>query len=168
MPTEGELERWHGLYGNMTQDMRDALESRNAKKDFPELTDEEIIRGNKLIAKFMGADTGGRIDKVWKYDVPNHIWAAEGLRYHKNWNWLMPVMHKIGQEYNVKITWNADGGSKGFDCTWIERPDVFDKTLASFGGFGPITNTWKCVVKFIEWYNLKHKRSTDKSALPSK
>ncbi len=123
---------------------------------------KEIIEGNELIAKFHG----------WKH-IPTpkekgkgywdfHKWgraqySSDAFQYHKSWDWLMPVMEKIGKEYNVRITWCADGGTKGFDVTYIDRPDIFDKELADFGGFGAITNTWKCAIKFITWYNAKFK-----------
>lgn len=80
--------------------------------------------------------------------------AEEGLRYHFNWNWMMEVMEKIGKDYNVRITWTADA----MEVTYIDRPDVRDdNSIADFGGFGSITNTWKCAVKFIKWYNAKFK-----------
>lgn len=110
------------------------------------MMDEEIIAGNKLIAEFIG----------YKYLHPSGDYSCE-LRYHSSWNWLMPVIEKIGKDYTVKITWTADGSTDGYDVTYIERPDVFDKELADFGGFGPLTNTWKCAVKFIEWHNQKFK-----------
>jgi len=114
---------------------------------------EEIITGNKLIADFMGVRIKGA-KGAYQYKVDDQMWAEEGLRYNSNWNWLIPVMEKIGQEYNVRITWTYEG----VEVTYIDRPDVRDDTsIADFGGFGAITNTWKCAGKFIIWWNQKTK-----------
>lgn len=131
--------------------------------------EQEIIEGNKLIAKFMGARGYYLNEDIITYpagDNPepsiNNGTATHNiydLKYHSSWDWLMPVMEKIGQEYNVRITWCADGGTKGLDVTYIDRPDVFDKSIADFGGYGAIVNTWKCAVKFIEWHNYKFRKT---------
>lgn len=124
--------------------------------------EKEIIEGNKLIAQFMDGklcDGGFRQDvsEMDSFKFRNKVYKFSDLKYHIDWNWLMPVMEKIGKDYNVRITWCADGGTKGFGTTYIDRPDIFDKSIADFGGFGSIINTWKCVVKFIHWYNIKFK-----------
>lgn len=103
------------------------------------MEEKEIIEGNKLIAKFMKISM-----------VP----PRTKFEYHESWEWLMPVIEKIGKDYNVRITWTADA----LEVTYIDRPDIDDdNSIADFGGFGSITNTWKCAVKFIEWYNAKFK-----------
>ncbi len=121
----------------------------------------EINKGNKLIAQFMGG-------LFWKSESNNHCFkkapkqmpiqvdnflVVEDLFYHSSWEWLMPVIEKIGKDYDVRITWTASA----IGVTYIDRPNINDNSIADFGGFGSITNTWKCAVKFIEWYNVKFK-----------
>lgn len=120
--------------------------------------EKEIIEGNKLIAHYMGlkpykSHSGPQVNKqVFSIGRREHL--INNLYYHSSWDWLMPVMEKIGKEYNVRITWTAHA----IEVTYIDRPDVRDdNSLADFGGFAPITNTWKCAVKFIQWYNTKYK-----------
>jgi hypothetical protein len=105
----------------------------------------EINEGNKLIAQFMGWTNEGD-ENYWRtpndnYEMPN--------KFHSSWDWLMPVVEKIGKEYRVKITWMPDA----IDVTYIERTDVFDDEITSFGGGTVIENTFKAVVQFIKWHN---------------
>jgi len=52
---------------------------------------------NKLIAEFMG--WGKNNDYLFPpNDESMHTidaWKAEDIPYHKSWDWLMPVIHKI-------------------------------------------------------------------------
>ena len=69
-----------------------------------------IVDCNVLIAKFMG----------WKIDNSfpdkNRIWKSPGgnteldttMKFHKNWNWLMPVVKKLHQN-NASITCELNG-----------------------------------------------------------
>ena len=51
------------------------------------------LEANILIAKFDGVTIGK--DRVFKYERNGSQWAAEGLKYHNCWDWLMPVVEKI-------------------------------------------------------------------------
>ncbi len=130
------------------------------------MTKEEIIEGNILIAHWMEYKSD---HPEWSQDIrfkvpiflgdkgewskELHSCPADRLYFHKSWDHLMPVMEKIGLDFNARITWTADG----IEATFIERDDVFEKAIADFGGFGSIVNTWKAVVKFIKWHNRKFK-----------
>ena len=51
---------------------------------------------NKLIAEFMGLN----IDRGVQSDYMEHE-----LKYHKSWNWIMPVVNEIRVPYNnTKVT----------------------------------------------------------------
>lgn len=43
--------------------------------------EEEIIKGNKLIAKYMGVEKDKNISDM--------------MKYHSSWDWLMPVINKL-------------------------------------------------------------------------
>ena len=62
-------------------------------------------QNNKLIAEFMGLDTevfkSGKVnyyyyDKVSKQEI---FLEAHELSYNVSWDWLMPVVQKIGDDY---------------------------------------------------------------------
>ena len=58
----------------------------------------EVIKGNKLIAEFMGWEKSpypNTPHKMYKGDNGVHI---DNLEYHSSWDWLMPVCIKLGME----------------------------------------------------------------------
>lgn len=116
---------------------------------------EEIIKGNKLIAEFM--DEGGE-PNYYNFSFTKdqfrtglHHKQTAKLIFHDSWNWLMPVVEKIAQHYDVRITWMPTA----IDVTYIDRPDTEDDEVTSHGGDTAFNNTYKCVVRFIEWHNEK-------------
>jgi hypothetical protein len=111
---------------------------------------KEILEGNVKIAKFMGWDEEN--DK-YPTNVPGEIWGKffdNKILYHSDWRWLMPVVEKIAKHYDVRITWMPNA----LDVTYIYRPDVYEGEITSMGGLSAFENTWYCVVRFIDWYNL--------------
>lgn len=83
---------------------------------------------NKLIAEFIGAtivesDIYLNGDEYTKYD----------LKFHKDWNWLMPVIEKI-----LDISLNLDTMEMYYNIT-----DCIPN----------ITQTHIAVTDFIKWYN---------------
>ena len=97
-----------------------------------------IMKENKLIAEFMG---------VVFHDDENQYYSSDGmyiddtLKYHTSWNWLMPVIEKIGidyfhtlsstiemlAEYYYKDAWDNQDGLEGIEefhkavVFWIEN-----------------------------------------------
>lgn len=80
--------------------------------------ENEIVRGNCLIAEYMEAVPGfsfcdwyfpepiGRQesfdhDGVFLEMIPSRHWISQELQYHSSWDWLMPVLKKIasGDEF---------------------------------------------------------------------
>lgn len=129
---------------------------------------EQILEGNKLIAEFMGAelmsDTSLIDDdpkmKYWMYKDPIHhksrIHAADKIRYHTSWDWLMPVVEKIeGIEvdgYNGAWKLNLDPWEVQFiDYTDESHDSVVSITRSDFDTL--IEATWQAVVQFIQWFN---------------
>jgi hypothetical protein len=60
------------------------------------MTPQEILQGNKLIAEFMGFEI---IDRPYGNGFvtlsETEICDVDDLLYHRDWNWLMPVVEKI-------------------------------------------------------------------------
>lgn len=111
------------------------------------MTQEEIKEANKLIAKFVG--------KSRMYETSDDVFYAH-LKYHKDWNALMPVVEKIAkiddEKYSVSIS------SVGLWTCFINRDDISESEIVSYGGYEPmILNVWKSVVQFIKWHNTQPK-----------
>jgi len=88
---------------------------------------------NKLIAKFMGYESYQfRNHTVFIYEEDNHRTDID-LHYHKDWNWLMPVVEKI-----EKYLWDNQG-----------KVGYFDDGLQS----NDIEVRYQAVVEFINQYN---------------
>jgi hypothetical protein len=75
----------------------------------------------------------------------------DNFNYNTEWAWIMPVIEKISNDFDVNITLNK----AAIDVTYINRPDNFDGEITSMGGMTAIENTFIAVVRFIEWYNTK-------------
>lgn len=93
--------------------------------------------GNKLIACFIYQDQKYDQGSFW-INVPEkemkHWVCDRDLKYHKSWEWLMPVVDKI----YTSADW------KGFN--------IVDRIRKSFESVD-IQNTWNMVIEFIEWHN---------------
>ena len=98
------------------------------------MTQEEIIKGNKIIAEFMGAkmivtDYYGINIIKFPDESTKDLFA---LKYHCSWDWLMPVVKKC-----LTVGDNSD--------MW----DVLFNALSMV----EIDSLFGAVVDFIKWYN---------------
>lgn len=130
------------------------------------------MESNKMVAEFMGFKKSNvrNIKGVpYDYDLPNgfeliketettieSVWCevlmeqdscmVGDLKFHKSWDWLMPVVDKIDEilpdDNFLSITYNR--------CL-IE----YDSEGITFEGLGNSRReaTYKAVLEFIEWYN---------------
>ncbi len=114
------------------------------------MTKEEIIEGNKLIAEFMNWKEENISKDLTFYYCPKNI-RYNPLIWHSSWDWLMPVVEKIAETFDVSIS------SCGLWVTTISRKDVYDGEISSMGGLEPIENTYTAIVRFLEWYNKQPK-----------
>jgi len=107
---------------------------------------EQITEGNKLIAEFMGIrDCPNRYDKPgWEYWYLGNWWTARTLRYHHQWNWLMPVVSKAGGIFFCDME-----GYGGFDIEYM----MGESELGWHLKMGNIGEVWSIMVKWVEWYN---------------
>lgn len=65
---------------------------------------QKEVDGNKLIVEFMGytiknANEWYNYEQAWLPDGKTH-YPTELLKFHKSWDWLMPVVNKIRSLYN--------------------------------------------------------------------
>jgi len=85
---------------------------------------------NKLIAEYMGLkfDKGTMYNMGYDVFGDGNLYRTHELQYHKDWNWLMPVIDKCYQEHMSKRIANA-----------VMTCDI--------------DTTYKAVVEFIKEYN---------------
>lgn len=121
--------------------------------------DEKVIEGNSAIAEFMGAEYQKDWSKgIYKKPMPNYKftepptehasynWSPEGLSYHVDWKWLMPVVERIegienSDDYEIDIFGNC--------CDIGGKIEIVGKTK--------IEAVWLAVIEFIKWYSEKQK-----------
>jgi len=94
--------------------------------------------GNKLIAEFMEWPTK---------KTCAHCKAIS--KYSTSWDWLMPVVEKIGELTEYELVFRYD---ESYWNRYGENP-----LNQFFGGYIDVLNIWAAVVKFIEWYNTQNK-----------
>lgn len=135
-----------------------------------ELTKEQVIKDNEMIAKFMGAviarinTSPGTVKEFYSFgefsDRGNEIViASDHLNYHKDWNRLMPVVAKIED-----IGGSFEFTSNKMSISWIDF-SAPEKPVTSEGAYSDeikfVLNpdisfklyvVYKAVVKFINWY----------------
>jgi hypothetical protein len=128
------------------------------------MTTEEVLEKNKLIAEFMG---GKMI--VTDYHGINIIEFPDkstkdlhGLKYHKSFDWLIPVVEKIESihddfhgYFGVHITSNSCAIQGTKLNTSIENPHY--AYFAEWHGTTKIEATYIAVVNWIRWWNQKQK-----------
>ena len=130
--------------------------------------EKDIIAGNKLIAEFMA-------DKIepphflftWLKNPYRTGWIHEesDLSFHKSWDWLMPVIEKIGDiPYEEKDGWTKEDyvtrnafsyprtfGMKDEDDLYMFRFNA----QQLFQARTLIESAWLAVVDFIKWKKEK-------------
>lgn len=112
--------------------------------DEGDVMEHECIESNnnKLIAEFMGMTAHHQDKGCMIFMTPqghNDIVYVTDLEYHKDWNWLMPVVHKCLDVYHIELM-NDDLNFEIYDS------------------IGDIKNTYQAVVEFINEYNRRDGR----------
>ena len=102
---------------------------------------EQILKGNKLIAEFMNFETSD---------------AEIYTDYSISWNWLMPVVEKIRKiqlpkpsMIPISVVINNYGCVISDGC-WFSTEIV---SCTKTKNTDSLKLTYQAVVKFIEWYN---------------
>lgn len=96
------------------------------------MTQEQILEGNKLIAKFMGYSKCGINFYREKTTIGKGGWFKDP-KYHSSFDWLMPVVKEIRKH------WHDDNSEAHKVCSLLI--------------VAPIEQVWCNVVDFITFYN---------------
>jgi hypothetical protein len=92
---------------------------------------------NKLIAEFMGISIDGEFAYIEDEGSPlEEVMPINKLKYHLSWDWLIPVVQKIGDEY-----YNTP-----FDETYSRLTEQYENIWT-------LEDTYNAVVEFIKDYN---------------
>lgn len=110
------------------------------------MNNNKIIEGNIMITRFMGGYLSDHPElngvKVWHgYDpVEGRLNLPTTLKFHEDWNMLMPVWKKIVDIGNSLMS---------------QERSLYFKEITHGIYLCDILATWSGIVEFIEWYNTK-------------
>ncbi len=104
------------------------------------MTETEILGGNKLICVFMGGFVEG--DSFWMGDDANEY--PDEIKYHKSWNWLMPVW------YQFKDLKFEEETARKLHLNYVAR-------LAQDLAYGTIEEFFHNIGIAIKWYDNQSK-----------
>lgn len=119
----------------------------------------DVEEGNKLIAEFMGHS----LDDEGYYDIPQTTCQGYfdktipcNLEYNSSWDWLMPVVEKIEEDFGDYLSTSITGGRCFITNHLSVGPfknmdEIFEDSSSK------IEATYDAVVKFIKRYNEKNK-----------
>jgi hypothetical protein len=111
------------------------------------MTQEEILKGNRLIADFMEVDYSGKFQYIARVGYTVSL-SEEHLQYNSSWDWLIPVFQKIeklGYGWSI-VEGEIDIYSSGYQWITHSREIVDENTTL-------IEAAFKCCVDFIEKCN---------------
>lgn len=122
------------------------------------MSEQEILKGNKLIAEFLGIEKKIYGETGITYYIDNIPYQLFKLKYHSSWDWLMPVVEKIEKLSTIS-----------FECKYYDpdykREDYEVKSFYFIYSYSSqnkkfIANSnnkleayWLAVVEFIKYYN---------------
>ncbi len=131
-------------------------------------SEEQIISGNRLIARFMGGVFYKTVANEHCFKIaPNRmpiettqIFVEGYLKYDKSWEWLMPVIEKI-RDVDC-VDWIETYSEKKCVEQFSIYTDTDEPNAPKFrvSTERMIESAFDCVVQFITWYNEKNKRTT--------
>lgn len=133
------------------------------------MSEQEIVKGNKLIAEFIGLeknDFGYWINKDYLFNSQLKLLDFE-LKFHSSWDWLMPVVEKIENTKPFYSVSNNAGFWYNDETDTVDRNKLQYLCIISDKSYRIIINsanyfperdnklvaTWFAVVEFIKWYN---------------
>lgn len=112
----------------------------------------ELDESNELISLFMGNRLINGIYPYHAHNFPSPVSCTRfGLKYHKSWNWLMPVIKRIR---DISLTEEY----KKADTEWgehniVNQHDIWRDKIMDVILFVEIKDCYDVCLEFIEWYN---------------
>lgn len=114
----------------------------------------DINEGNKLIAEYMGFETGlkwmvsGKVTARLFRDCDKDIVLTEKCEYHCSWNELMPVVERINatEEYDIIIFRTVAHVND-------KHSALFETSFETSKKGNLIMSIWEPIVEFIKWHN---------------
>lgn len=124
------------------------------------MSHKEVSEGNKLIAEFMGGEFETNLPFTytksgWVNTPANssrQIAQDYDLKYHSDFNWLMPVVEKIEKlkfEIHIYSHYNWKEPNRVVICDWR------DNIIINNSSDHKIEGLFKSIIEFIKWYNIK-------------
>ena len=133
------------------------------------LTQKQITEGNDKLAKLLGwyqEDNGADFHNVWYEKGDSAIYVAfqndyphRTLPFHRDWNYLMKVVDKIGYlvyhrdddapDYNWKLDYSY---SELFHHMWNKWLRVEQAKKGEFNLMNDLTTIWSGCVAWVDWY----------------
>ena len=111
------------------------------------------MKNNILIAEFMGVEFINGVYGGVKHSMHSPF-TTDKLKYHTDWNCLMPVIEKIQEMKEVNACWITESGMR-ISFSGNVRPEI--NTFYSYNSHtteSKIGTIYYAVVQFITWYNL--------------
>lgn len=129
-----------------------------------------IEEGNKLIAEFMGAklncESGLEVNfhmNEFGYKIGNGDETFNSLKFHKSWDWLIPVVEKIE---NTELS-NIKNNTALVNICLVGCSIKFnnkERLPILTNADNKLKAVYKAVVAFINWYNEQtNKNDTGRS-----
>ena len=135
-----------------------------------ELTKQQITEGNVKLAKLMGwyQNPDGQLGEVWfentefakyvVYSIHNN-YPHRDLPFHRDWNYLMKVVDKIGTivyhrdgdapDYNWKLHYSY---SELFHHMWNKWMRLEQVKSGEFNLMNDLESIWSGCVAYVDWY----------------
>ena len=137
------------------------------------MTSDEINTRNESIARFMGGEITRSDNPLWSdgahFEYPiaptfGHIIRIPDLYFHRSWDWLMPVIEKIGaiSEYPVELV-KGDWILSRIDLklqsmflvlyqvgedNWSRTRKIYDSQVGDIEVSDLLTAYWTCISDF--------------------
>ena len=141
-----------------------------------ELTREQIKEGNEKLAKLLGwyQEESGVSDTWWEnsdcakyvaYSVHNN-YPHKDLPFHRDWNYLMKVVDKIGTllyqiedapDYNWKKHYTLNGLLNHIWEKWLRYS--FEEHKGEFNLMNDLESIWSACVAWYDWWQLADTRN---------
>lgn len=116
------------------------------------------IENNKLIAEFVGYKVDENIFGGIPVQGMKTITSdSDTMKFHSNWNWIMPVIEKINANVNYYISNGIPETGKKYNCAVYVSKDFKtesrNRLIEIDDNTSQIDVTYRVVVEFIKWYN---------------